>query len=101
MTSLTVMVNTWKPKKVSVSGSTKCMKFLDCNTEFNITVCVPAGAANGANGANNNVKAAAIPPASPAVTPNSSSTSSVKTVPLPATPVKVIHLYWGSLAQLE
>lgn len=45
---------------------------------------VPAGAANGAS---NNVKAAALPPGSTAVTPNSSSASSVKTVSLPATPV--------------
>uniref|UniRef100_A0A3P9ICE9 Serine/threonine-protein phosphatase 4 regulatory subunit 3 n=2 Tax=Oryzias TaxID=8089 RepID=A0A3P9ICE9_ORYLA len=42
------------------------------------------GAANGANGANNG-KAAAIPPASPVVTPNSSPSSSVKTVALPPT----------------
>uniref|UniRef100_A0A4W6F9N1 Serine/threonine-protein phosphatase 4 regulatory subunit 3 n=1 Tax=Lates calcarifer TaxID=8187 RepID=A0A4W6F9N1_LATCA len=55
-----------------------------------LTVC-SAGAANGSNGANNNGKAAVIPPSSPAVTPNNSSTSSVKTVALPATPVvKVI-----------
>uniref|UniRef100_H2SR31 Serine/threonine-protein phosphatase 4 regulatory subunit 3 n=1 Tax=Takifugu rubripes TaxID=31033 RepID=H2SR31_TAKRU len=39
-----------------------------------------------ANGAGNNVKAAALPTAT-AVTPNSSSASSVKTVSLPATPV--------------
>ncbi|KAA8583574.1 hypothetical protein FQN60_014782 [Etheostoma spectabile] len=45
------------------------------------------GAANGANGANNNGKAAAIPAASPVVTPNNSPTSSVKSVALPATPV--------------
>nr|XP_057914563.1 serine/threonine-protein phosphatase 4 regulatory subunit 3-like isoform X2 [Doryrhamphus excisus] len=41
------------------------------------------GAANGAN----NGKAAALPPSSPAATPNNSSTSSVKTVALPASPV--------------
>uniref|UniRef100_H3CPT6 Serine/threonine-protein phosphatase 4 regulatory subunit 3 n=1 Tax=Tetraodon nigroviridis TaxID=99883 RepID=H3CPT6_TETNG len=43
--------------------------------------------AGAANGASNNVKAAALPPGSTAVTPNSSSASSVKTVSLPATPV--------------
>lgn len=48
--------------------------------------------AGAANGASNNVKAAALPPGSTAVTPNSSSASSVKTVSLPATPVmKVRH----------
>ncbi len=52
------------------------------------------GAANGANGANNNGKAAVIPATSPAVTPNNSSASTVKTVALPATPVvKVTHIY--------
>ncbi|XP_075902347.1 serine/threonine-protein phosphatase 4 regulatory subunit 3B isoform X2 [Nelusetta ayraudi] len=40
-----------------------------------------------ANGATNSVKAAAIPPASPAATANSSSALAVKTVTLPATPV--------------
>lgn len=40
-----------------------------------------------ANGASNNVKAAALPPGSTAVTPNSSSAAPVKTVSLPATPV--------------
>lgn len=68
-----------------------------------ILVCV-VGAANGANGANNNGKAAALPPASPAVTPNNSSASSVKTVPLPATPVvKVIfHVaFWERLEFLS
>uniref|UniRef100_A0A665X233 Serine/threonine-protein phosphatase 4 regulatory subunit 3 n=1 Tax=Echeneis naucrates TaxID=173247 RepID=A0A665X233_ECHNA len=59
-----------------------------------LTASLTAGAANGANGANNNGKAAAIPPSSPAVTPNNSSTSSVKTVALPSTPVvKVMLLY--------
>lgn len=58
------------------------------NSEYNISN-VLAGAANGAS---NNVKAAALPPGSAAVTPNSSSASSVKTVSLPATPVmKVTH----------
>ncbi|KAF6721438.1 Serine/threonine-protein phosphatase 4 regulatory subunit 3-A [Oryzias melastigma] len=42
------------------------------------------GAANAANGANNG-KAAAIAPASPVVSPNSSPSSSVKTVALPPT----------------
>lgn len=46
--------------------------------------CVVVGAANGAG---NNVKAAALPPSSTAVTPNSSAASSVKAVSLPATPV--------------
>lgn len=65
-----------------------------CISKTNFLHSVIAGAANGANGANNNVKAAVIPPASPTVTANSSSASSVKTVTLPATPVmKVIHLW--------
>lgn len=48
--------------------------------------------AGAANGASNNVKAAALPPGSTAVTPNSSSASSVKTVSLPATPVMKVTL---------
>lgn len=63
-------------------------RFIGVNSEYNISN-VMAGAANGAS---NNVKAAALPPGSAAVTPNSSSASSVKTVSLPATPVmKVTH----------
>lgn len=58
------------------------------NSEWNVSN-VLAGAANGAS---NNVKAAALPPGSTAVTPNSSSAAPVKTVSLPATPVmKVTH----------
>uniref|UniRef100_A0A667ZWV7 Serine/threonine-protein phosphatase 4 regulatory subunit 3 n=1 Tax=Myripristis murdjan TaxID=586833 RepID=A0A667ZWV7_9TELE len=62
---------------------------------------VPAGAANGANGANNNGKAAAIPPALPAVTPHSNtSTSSVKTAALPATPVVKVCTQYSNLAKV-
>lgn len=52
---------------------------------------VSAGAANAANGANNG-KAAAIAPASPVVSPNSSPSSSVKTVALPPTCVVKVSL---------
>uniref|UniRef100_A0A8C8DUG0 Serine/threonine-protein phosphatase 4 regulatory subunit 3 n=1 Tax=Oryzias sinensis TaxID=183150 RepID=A0A8C8DUG0_9TELE len=62
--------------------------FVDCNF---ISIFISAGAANGANGANNG-KAAAIPPASPVVTPNSSPSSSVKTVALPPTCVVKVML---------
>lgn len=49
--------------------------------------------AGAANGASNNVKAAALPPGSTAVTPNSSSASPVKAVSLPATPVMKVTLF--------
>lgn len=63
--------------------------FVDCNF---ISIFISAGAANGANGANNG-KAAAIPPSSPVVTPNSSPSSSVKTVALPPTCVVKVILF--------
>lgn len=72
-----------------MEGSCECTeRSSGVNSEWNVSN-VLAGAANGAS---NNVKAAALPPGSTAVTPNSSSASSVKTVSLPATPVmKVTH----------
>lgn len=97
------MASTWKPKKVSVSGSMELSYLrrfpLSAAISLIVTVSFIAGAANGANGANNNVKAAAIPPASPVIAPNSSSASSVKTVALPATPVmKVIDPFGTALS---
>lgn len=86
-TSLTVTGNTWKPRKV---GTTSIYEYTECvigAAHLLSRLRVLAGAANGAG---NNVKAAALPTAA-AVTPNSSSASSVKTVSLPATPVMKVR----------
>lgn len=64
-------------------------KFVSNSRIPTLSLSVTAGASNGAN----NTKSAAIPASSPAVTSSNTSSSSVKTVALPATPVvKVTHV---------